>query len=157
MTTKMSVHTKYLLDTNILLYLAHENAAFHSITSEAIRALEPVAELYVSPQNLIEFWRVCTRPEANGGFNHSPQETAKRLDIIEARFPILPDNPEIFTQWRSLVLEYRVSGRQVHDARLAAVMIAGAIPAILTKNVSDFRRFTMVEAVDPDDVMAKAT
>jgi predicted nucleic acid-binding protein len=139
----MSVHTRYLLDTNILLYLSHENAAFHNVTSEAIRSLERVAELYVAPQNLIEFWRACTRPEANGGFNHSPQETAQRLDAIEARFSILPKGTEIFTQWRSLVLSHRVSGRQVHDARLAAVMMAGAIPAILTKNVSDFRRYTV--------------
>jgi len=86
-----------------------------------------------------------------------PQETAQRLDAIETRFSILPESSEIFTQWRSLVLAHRVSGRQVHDTRLAAVMMAGAIPAILTKNVADFRRYTMVEAVDPDDVMAEVT
>jgi predicted nucleic acid-binding protein len=149
----MPAHTKYLLDTNILLYLTHKDAAFHDVTSGAVRTLEQVAELYVSPQNLIEFWRACTRPEANGGFNHSPQETAKRLDAIEARFLILPESPEIFTQWRALVLAHRVSGRQVHDARLAAVMIAGAIPAILTKNSSDFRRYAAIEAVDPEDIV----
>lgn len=155
--TKMPVHTKYLLDTNILLYLSHEDAAFHDVTSRAIRTLERVAELYVSPQNLIEFWRACTRPEANGGFNHLPQETAKRLDAIETRFSVLPENPEIFAQWRALVLAHRVSGRQVHDARLAAVMMANSIPAILTKNVSDFRRYTAIEAVDPEDVKVGTT
>jgi len=153
----MSAHSKYLLDTNILLYLSHENAMFHKAASEAIRTLERVAELYVSPQNLIEFWRACTRPEANGGFNHSPQETAKRLDALETGFSVLPESPDIFARWRSLVLAHRVSGHQVHDARLAAVMMVGAIPAILTKNVSDFRLYTAVVAVDPEDVMLEAT
>ena len=47
---------------------------------------------------------------------------------------------------------HRVSGAQVHDARLAAVMTASGITRILTFNVRDFIRFAGIEAIHPDQI-----
>lgn len=50
------------------------------------------------------------------------------------------------------MVERRVSGVQVHDARLAAVMKTHGIARIVTFNVSDFDRFPDIEAVHPDEI-----
>ena len=48
-----------------------------------------------------------------------------------------------------IVVQYGVSGVQVHDARLAAAMYAHGIREILTLNGSDFTRFAGITAIDP--------
>jgi hypothetical protein len=45
-----------------------------------------------------------------------------------------------------------VSGVQVHDARLAAVMRVHGLTHILTLNAADFARYPGIIAVHPQDV-----
>ena len=47
-----------------------------------------------------------------------------------------------------------VEGKQVHDARIAAVALAYGVPYILTFNLKDFWRFARfgVTAVDPSTI-----
>lgn len=47
---------------------------------------------------------------------------------------------------------YRVSGVQVHDARLVAAMHVHNVNRILTFNTKDFARFTDIEAIDPTNL-----
>ncbi len=110
---------------------------------------EPVC---YTPQNLVEFWRVCTRPVSANGFGLSVAETDRRAKVIERLFTLLPDRPEIHTEWRSLVVACEVSGVQVHDARLVAAMRVHGLSRLLTLNVADFTRFPGVIAVHPEDV-----
>lgn len=37
--------------------------------------------------------------------------------------------------------DYSVSGRQVHDANIVAVMLANGIDTLLTLNTADFKRY----------------
>jgi len=77
-------------------------------------------EVFLTPQNLIEFWAVATRPVAANGFGWNSERTAREVAELQERFPLLPDSPDIFTRWLGLVKELRVHGKRVHDARLAA-------------------------------------
>jgi predicted nucleic acid-binding protein len=63
------------------------------------------------------------------------------------------DTPQIFTEWESLVIKYQVMGKQVHDARLAAAMVAHNITHLLTFNVDDFKRFSDIVVVDPRSIV----
>ena len=65
------------------------------------------------------------------------------------------ETPDVFVIWRRLVREVGVSGRQVHDAHLAATMIAHGIAYILTFNVADFNRYPGLVAVHPQNVAAE--
>jgi predicted nucleic acid-binding protein len=47
-----------------------------------------------------------------------------------------------------------VRGRQVFDARLAAIMIEAGIDHILTFNADDFRRYPGITAVSPNNLTA---
>jgi len=62
---------------------------------------------------------------------------------------LLPDNAATHYEWRRIVVFEKVSGAQVHDARLAAAMRVYGIPNLLTYNEKDFRRFTGITAISP--------
>jgi hypothetical protein len=75
------------------------------------------------------------------------------MRLLERHFPVLPDSPEIYSHWKSLVTTYNVVGVQVHDARLVASMIAHTVTNILTSNVSDFSRYSDINVSAPDDIV----
>lgn len=142
----------YLVDTNVLLRLADRRHPLHPVMRQAIRKLQQEGHtLQITAQNGIEFWNVATRPANKNGFGLTPLEANRLLRLIERLFPLLPDSPLVYPQWRQLVVQFGVSGVQVHDARLAAAMLAHQITHILTFNGADFSRYAPVGivAVDP--------
>jgi predicted nucleic acid-binding protein len=144
------------LDTGILLRLLDRNDPHHANIRRALRMLrlrghEPVT----SPQNLAEFWNVCTRPaSARGGLGLSIKETDRRVRRIERLFRVLPDSLIAYSLWRQIVVQHAVQGVQVHDARLVAWMQAYVITHILTLNAADFARYPGITAWTPQDVLA---
>jgi hypothetical protein len=111
-------------------------------------------ELRVTPQNFIEFWNACTRPTNRNGFGLTPTQTDQLLRIAERLFPLLPDSPATYLEWRRLVVNHSVSGVQVYDARLVAAMMIHHVTHILPLNTSDFDRYAPegIIAVDPATV-----
>jgi predicted nucleic acid-binding protein len=141
----------YLLDTNILLRTIHTADPDHAAVRAAVRKLRQQGQdrCYLS-QNLIEFWNVCTRPSsARGGFGLTVAETSRAARLIERLFTLLPDNPDIHTEWRRIVVAHSVQGVQIHDARLVAGMYVHGITHILTLNPTDFSRYPSISAVHP--------
>jgi len=66
----------------------------------------------------------------------------------------LPDNEEVYSIWRRLVIANQVRGVQVHDAHLAAIMQAYGLTRILTLNQPDFLRYENIQAIHPSQVQA---
>jgi predicted nucleic acid-binding protein len=56
---------------------------------------------------------------------------------------------DVFPVWRRLVVEYGISGKPTHDARLVAAMMASGIKYVLTFNIADFVRFAGIEVLHP--------
>jgi predicted nucleic acid-binding protein len=143
----------YLADTNILLRWVTPADPQHSLAVSSVKALQRRGEVvHITPQNLIEFWNVATRPAAANGLGMSPAEAEREVESLELLFPLVPDTPDIYREWRRLVSAGGVSGVKVHDARLAAVALANGLTHILTFNAADFKRFAGITAVRPDDV-----
>jgi predicted nucleic acid-binding protein len=143
----------YLVDTNVMVrwLLPHDPLSPPAVT--AIDTLRGGGEaIYVGAQNLIELWNVATRPPTANGLGMTSTRAAEELNRIEALFPLLDDVPAIYRHWRMLVEREGVIGRQVYDARLAAVMLVHAVTHILTFNTDDFRRFPEIVAVDPREL-----
>lgn len=109
-------------------------------------------DYYLTSQNLIEFWRTCTRPIDRNGLGMTIAQAEAELTRLENLFPILPDTPEIYPEWRRLVVTYNVMGVNVHDARLVAAMLVHGLTHILTFNTSDFARYSEITAVHPTAV-----
>lgn len=142
----------YLVDTNILLRLADRRHSLHPIVRAAVKRLRADGhELQISPQNCMEFWNVATRPAMKNGFGLFPANADQLLRLLERLFPILFDKPELYPEWRRLVVDFEVAGVQVHDARLVAAMKTYGITHILTFNTIDFARYARagIVAVDP--------
>ena len=107
-------------------------------------------ELFITSQNLIEFWRSATRPIQRNGLGLTIAEARTELERLEGLFLVLPDVPEIYTEWKRLILQYGVAGVNVHDARLVASMLVHRLTHILTFNVRDFNRYASeVTPVNP--------
>jgi predicted nucleic acid-binding protein len=145
---------KYLVDTNILLRLVQKNSPMHLDTQRAIVTLKKQGEfLCIIPQNIIEFWAVATRPLDKNGLGLSITQAEEESEKLKKIFILELDTPQIFTEWESLVIKHQVMGKQVHDARLAAAMVAHNITHLLTFNVEDFKRFSDIVVVDPRSVV----
>ena len=145
----------YLADTNILLRFVAPTDPNHALVRYILYSLLERGEsvCYLS-QNLAEFWNVCTRPATSrSGFGLSIEETHKRAQVIERHLTFLPDNEEIHTQWRNLIVDYKVCGVQVYDARIVAAMRVHNIRQILSFNTDDFVRYSNeIQAIHPSEI-----
>src|SRR5262245_34605018 len=113
----------YLADTNVLLRWVQPADPFHAVALAAVEELLDQGErVYVTPQNFVEFWSVATRPASLNGLGMTPAEANTEVGRLEQLFLLAPDDPAIYGEWRRLVASVGVSGAQVHDARLVAIM-----------------------------------
>lgn len=133
---------RYLADTNIILRFVNRNDPLHPVMRGAIRTLRLAGhQICLVPQNCIEFWNVSTRPKTRNGYGLSTAAADNALRLLERLFPVLPEFPDLYSEWKTLVVQHSVSGVQVHDARLVAAMRIHHISHILTSNVGDFTRY----------------
>ena len=132
----------YLVDTNVLLRFVDRTHPLHPRVRAAVRTLRTEGHrLRATPQNCVEFWNVATRPADKNGLGLEPADADRLLRFVERLFPMLPEVPAVYPQWRQLVVTFGVSGVQVHDVRLVAAMRVHSVMHILTFNVIDFVRY----------------
>src|SRR2546430_14644388 len=137
----MAAAPSYLVDTNILLRLSKKDDPNYLLVQAAIEALVMEgSELCFTPQNLIEFWNVCTRPASHNGFGLSVSETDRLARAIEGTMTLLQDNEKIYPEWRRLVMRNSVRGGQVLHVHLAASVRGLDVLAIFTFNQTQFSR-----------------
>ena len=144
----------YLVDTNVLLRFSSYGDPRYQIVQDAVYKLKREGqELRTTFQNLSEFWNVSARPIDQNGFGRTPSETDQMLRYLEYFFPLLQDLHAVYPEWKKLVVDYEVSGVQVHDAKLVASMIVHEVKHILTFNVADFTRYASegIVAVVPEE------
>ena len=72
-----------LIDTNVLLRSVEGGQPMHATAHQALQQLTKAGvALCITPQNLIEFWVVATRPLAANGLGLTPEEAEKELELI---------------------------------------------------------------------------
>ena len=140
-----------LADTGILLRLADPADPQHGTVDHAVRALRGRGTDWPSPRRTRPSSGTSapgrSRPGAGGGSTLA--EADRRLKAIEAGFSLLAELPTVYPIWRALVVVHAVRGKQVHDARLVALMMAHGISHILTLNAGDFARFSGIVEIAP--------
>ncbi len=141
------------VDTNVLLRSVQKRHPACRIARQSLLTLlRDEHSLYLTPQNVAEFWNVCTRPVDANGLGLSIAGAERYADQLERFFTILPDSIEAFRSWRKLVFEHAVVGAKVHDTRLVAIMLTFGISRILTFNGPDFKRFSGIEVIHPESL-----
>ena len=147
----------YLVDTSVLARLANASDTMFSVASRAVAELHHQGEvLHITPQNLVEFRNMATRPVAVNGLGLAPVDAESLAATFLARFPLLPETPDIYPAWKAIVEALGVIGKQVHDARLVAVCHVHGVSRLLTFNMAHFTRLSAfgpgLAVVDPATV-----
>ncbi|MHB1745418.1 MAG: type II toxin-antitoxin system VapC family toxin [Acidobacteriaceae bacterium] len=142
-----------LIDTNILLRITRRSDPYHPLIDAALaRLAEQNTILYYTHQNVAELWNVMTRPVSRNGFGLTAAEAEREVRTVEAGMNLLPDNESVYREWRRIVVQYGITGVQVHDARLAAAMLVHHVEHILTLNTADFVRYQGLIAIHPSNL-----
>jgi predicted nucleic acid-binding protein len=142
-----------LIDTNILLRLLQSHHPHGALAERAVGTLRTQNEtLNVTPQNLMEFWAVATRPTSENGLGMTVENAAAELAAFQRLFTLLPETAMVFPEWERLVSTHQVSGKNTHDAHIAAARNVNGITRIPTLNVQDFARYPNISPVHPATV-----
>jgi predicted nucleic acid-binding protein len=145
--------TSYLLDTNIILRFADTRSSEYEIINNSIfQILLQGGQCFITPQVLIEFWVVATRPLAVNGLGWTPEETERAVQMLINQFEWLEETPDVFPIWLSLAKTHRISGKRTHDLRIQAVVLAHNISHLLTLNPKDFVEVEGITIVHPNSI-----
>ena len=146
--------TRYLLDTNILVRASDSKARDRSLAINAVaHLLTQNHDCVVAPQILVEFWVVATRPVDVNGLGWSIDQCQQEVEQFLDQFPLIEEQPESFRIWLKLVQRYQIAGKRVHDARLAATMLANDIQHIVTFNMDDFADIAEITPLHPRTIL----
>ena len=138
------------VDTNLLVYAHREDAAWHDKAYACIRQQAEGTAPWAVPWPCIhEFFSVVTHRRI-----YSPPTAADRaVDQVEAwmesaSLVLLGELDGYWPHLRALVLNGRISGPMVHDARVAALCIQHGVREIWTAD-RDFSRFAGIRMHNP--------
>lgn len=146
----------YLCDTSIVLRINDPDSAAHTDTLNALEKLRREGErLVLVPQILVEFWVVATRPKDVNGLGFTTEQAEKELENLQNIFTVLPENERMFEEWKTLVVKHKVNGKPAHDTRIVAALKVHKITHLLTLNPKDFKRYTGISAVTPQEVLGQ--
>ena len=137
-----------LLDTNVLISLIKSSSEGLDISRFETLFAQGYAP-GICFQNLTELWSVSTRPISSNGLGLSLKVTEELIEEIRANLEWIPDSSETVNIWINMCRHYSISGRRVHDARLAATALAAGVTSIVTFNTADFKVFTELNIIEP--------
>ena len=138
----------------MLLRWSDRDNPHHSECADAVnRLIEQGDQVCTCAQVLIEYWVTSTRPRDVNGFGLSIIDAASRISVVHGSFPCLVEPAEIADLWQEITIRHSVRGRQAHDARIAALMLAHGITHILTLNTDDFTRYQGITPISPAEAL----
>lgn len=86
------------------------------------------------------------------GLGLTPAQADNDIQAFVDQFELLPDTESLLQVWRDIVRNYSVSGRQVWDARIAALMQIHSVSMLLTYNHIDFQRYNFITSLTPGEI-----
>ena len=141
------------IDTNVLIYANVANTPQHERALRAIKAAHQAGRaLWISRQVLREFIAARTRPQTFAQPS-TPEVIIERARYLADRFQVADDTAAVTRQLIKLMENFKINGKQIHDANIVATMLAYDIPCLLTHNGKDFKRFgevIRIEGIDTD-------
>lgn len=138
------------VDTNILIYAHREDSPWHAAAFRCLQVLAEARSFWAIPWPcLVEFYAIVTHPR----IYQPPTPTALALEQIDAWLEspslfLLSETPDMWLEFRSLMLAGKIVGAQVHEARIAALCRAHRISELWTAD-RDFNRFPGLATRNP--------
>lgn len=129
------------VDTNVLVAARFMNAVGHAGACRCLdRAGNSEEPLHISRQIVREYLVAVTRPQVWS----EPLAMADALEDatrLVSSFTVLEDGPNVMAMLTVLCREVPIGGKQIHDANIAATMLAHGERRLLTLNAKDFWRY----------------
>lgn len=138
------------LDTNLLVYAHRKDSQWHAAAESAVRLLAEGAAPWGIPWPCLhEFLAIVTHPRIYAPA--TPQAAA--ITQIEAWLAspthvLLSEGPGYWEVLQALLKTSKVSGGQVHDARIAALCLHNRVSELWTAD-RDFSRFSALTTRNP--------
>jgi toxin-antitoxin system PIN domain toxin len=138
------------LDTNLLVHAHHGESMLHgeakALVKQCAESPEPWA---VCHHSLVEFYGVVTHTR----LWKSPSKPAEAVNQIQAwrespSLRILFDSRQSLEMLGRELVESKIQGPKVHDARIAACCLAEGVSELWTVD-RDFSRFKALKAKNP--------
>jgi predicted nucleic acid-binding protein len=141
---------RLFVDTNILVYATDEDSPWQSVAEQALEDWRGAGtRLCVSVQVLREYLAVTTRPAAGRPGDPDYVAIAENLRSFREDFLVFGDTLPVSLELESLVRQFSIQGRQVHDANIVATLRVFGLGDLLTYNTADFRRYASLITVHP--------
>lgn len=152
--SSISTRPQILVDTNVLLRLSNLGLPASSKETADGTALENAIfsrqyRMCITFQNLTEYWSVAGRSVEANGLALSRQQINNQIEQFRKTFRLLPDQATALDIWLELCNKYQVSGKHVHDIRLAAVALSNGVNKIMTLNNRDFEQLEELSIINP--------
>lgn len=136
------------LDTNVLLHATDGLRPFHEEAQRLITGAGTSGfHLAVSGQVLREYLSVATRPTDSNGLGLEAPYAVRNVERFSEFTIFLDESESVAQQLRELVCELRVSGKRIHDANIAATMLAHHIRFLITEEGADFTQLGGIETL----------
>jgi toxin-antitoxin system PIN domain toxin len=138
------------VDTNVLVYAHREESPWHERAYAAIVELAEGTEAWGIPWPCVhEFLAIATHPR----IFDPPTPLATAIEQVDAwmeapTLHLLGESPLHWPSLRPLLVAGRISGAQVHDARIAAICLQHGVRELWTAD-RDFGRFPSLPARNP--------
>lgn len=138
------------IDTNILVYAHRADSPFHQRAAECVTSLaEGIEPWAIAWPCVHEFFSIVTHPRIYA----PPTPAARALDQIGAwlespTLVLLGEGKGYFDTLKELVKKGRVTGPQVHDARIAALCKSHGVTELYSAD-RDFNRFPTLRLKNP--------
>ena len=138
------------VDTNILVYAHRKDSSWHRPAAERLRALAEGRAAWALPWPCLhEFLAVVTHPR----IYRPPTPLERAVDQVEAwlespRVVLLAETSAHWRHLRQAVLEGKVAGPRMHDARVAALCLEHGVSELWSAD-RDFSRFPALPVRNP--------
>ena len=138
------------VDTNILVYAHREDAPFHQAAFRRVAELAEAPAIWSIPWPCLhEFLAVVTHARIYA----PPTPLEHALDQVDAwlespSLRLLAESPAHWPTLRTMIADARVTGVQVHDARIAALCQQHGVRELWSAD-RDFGRFAELAVVNP--------
>lgn len=138
------------VDTNILIYAHREDAEWHAVAYARIAQLAENRSAWAIPWPCVhEFIAIATHPRIFS----PPTPLVAALDQVEAwlespSLVVLAESQLHWQQLRGLLLNGKIAGPMVHDARIAALCLQHGVRELWSVD-RDFGRFPDLTVVNP--------
>lgn len=138
------------VDTNLLVYAHRKDSAWHEPAAKRVREMAEGRSPWAIPWPCIhEFFAIVTHPR----IYDPPSRSKQAVDQISAwlespSLVLLAETPGYWPSLERAIESSRITGPQVHDARVAVLCLAHGVRELWTAD-RDFSRFSGIRVRNP--------